>query len=111
MEILTPDLVIQEIRRISLESGKAPQAIFDAESKLANLEAEYERTVALAFLNSQGTVADRQALAKLAGVDLRLQADLAKAELNRVKSKAKQLSEAGILMATIAKSVDSTYRG
>lgn len=110
MEILTPDKVIQEILRISGESAKAPQAIFDAEAKLAECEREYEKSKALAFMNAQGTVADREALSRLESADLRFAADLAKAELNRVRAKAKQLSEAGILMATVSKAVDITYR-
>ena len=104
-------MVARELLAIASEAEKAPNAIFEAEKKLAELEATYERTKALAFLNSQGTVADREALSKLAAVDDRFQADLAKAELNRVRSKSRQLSERGILMATVAKSVDTTYRG
>ena len=110
MDVLTPDQVAREILRISQEAAKAPEAIYAAESKLAELERDFERTLQLAFMNAQGTVADRTALSRYEAADARFQADLARAELNRIKAKAKQLSEAGILMATIAKTVDLTYR-
>ena len=110
MSILTPDTVNGEIQRIIAESAKAPQAIFEAEKKLAEAEFAFERHKALAFMNAEGTVADREALSKFEASELRLAADIAKAELNRIRAKTKQLSEAGILTATLAKSVEMTYR-
>ncbi len=110
MTILTPDLVNAELQRIIQESSKAPQAIYEAEKKLAEAEFAYEREKALQFMNAEGTVADREALSKFQSSELRLAADIAKAELNRVRSKAKQLADAGILTATLAKSVEMTYR-
>jgi hypothetical protein len=104
-------MVIGELQRIQTESAKAPQAIYEAEKKLAQAEFDFERAKALAFLNAQGTVADRENLAKYEAAELRLAADIAKAELNRIRAKAKQLSEAGMLSATIAKTVEMTYRG
>ncbi len=110
MSILTPDTVNAEIQRIILESSKAPQAIFEAEKKLAEAEFAFEREKALAFMNAEGTVADREALSKFQASELRLAADIAKAELNRIRAKTKQLADAGILTATLAKSVEMTYR-
>jgi hypothetical protein len=52
---------------------------------MADAEAKYDRAVSLALLRTQGTVADRQAVAKLQSVDEKLKADLARAEFNRVK--------------------------
>lgn len=108
--LITPDMVIQELQRLTVEAAKAPQAIFDAEKKSAEAEAAYERAYALAFMNADGTVADRQALAKLESGQLRLDADVAKAELNRVRNKAKQLADAGVLNATIGRQVELLYR-
>lgn len=99
-----------ELQRIIAESSKAPQAIFEAEKKLAEAEFAFERHKALTFMNAEGTVADREALSKYESAEFRLAADIAKAELNRVRSKAKQLADAGILTATLAKSVEMTYR-
>jgi len=108
--ILTPDMVIQELQPLIGESAKAPSAIYDAECKLADCEFEYERVFQTEFLKSEGTVADRTALAKLAANDARLLADLARAELSRVKNKAKQLSDAGVLNATIGRQIELMYK-
>ena len=87
-------MVIQELQRLMAEAAKAPQAIFEAEKKLAEAEFAAERGFNLSFLNAEGTVADRTAIAKLENGQLRLDADIARAELNRVKTKAKHLSDA-----------------
>lgn len=92
------------------EAAKAPQAIFEAEKKLAEADFALERAFNLAFMNADGTVADRQALAKLETGQLRLDADVCRAELNRVRAKAKQLADAGVLNATIGRQVELIYR-
>lgn len=109
-QIMTPDMVIQELNRLVAEAAKAPGAIYDAECKLADCEFEFERVFQTEFLKSEGTVADRTALAKLASADARLAADLARAELSRMKNKAKQLSDAGVLNATIGRQIELMYK-
>lgn len=109
-KILTPDMVIQELQRLISESAKAPSAIYDAECKLADCEFEFDRVYNLSLLNSEGAVAVREAIAKLDAAEARLAADLAKAELNRIRNKAKQLTDAGMLTATMAKQVELTYK-
>lgn len=103
-------MVILELQRLTAEAAKAPQAIFEAEKKLAECEFAFERASALAYLNAEGTVVDRQSVAKLETGDLRLAADIAKAELNRVRNKAKQLSDAGVLNATIGRQIELLFR-
>ena len=109
-KILTPDMVILELQRLIGESAKAPAAIYDAECKLADCEFEYDRVYNLSLLNSEGAVAVREAIAKLDAAEARLAADLAKAELNRIRNKTKQLTDAGMLSATMAKQVELTYK-
>jgi hypothetical protein len=103
-------MVIQELQRLTTEAAKAPAAIFDAEKKLAEADFALERGFNLAFMNAEGTVADRTALAKLETGQLRLDADIARAELNRVRNKAKQLTDAGVLNATIGRQVELLFR-
>ncbi len=110
MEILTPDMVIQELNRLIHESAKAPNAIYDAECLVADREFEYDRIYSESFLSSEGSVEFRKAVAQDDSKEAKLQLGLAKAELNRVKNKTKQLSEAGILVSTIGKQVELTYR-
>ena len=81
-----------------------------AEKKFAEAEFAAERGFNLSFMNAEGTVADRTAIAKLENGQLRLDADIARAELNRVKTKAKHLSDAGVLNATIGRQIELIFK-
>ena len=110
MEIITPGHIVQELQRLTSEMDKGANALYDAECKMADAEAAYDKAVSLAFLNNQGTVADRQAVAKLQSVDEMLKADLARAEFNRVKTKMKTLSDQATMMAVMSKNVELQWR-
>lgn len=110
MEIITPSHIVQELQRITSEMDRGASALYDAECKMADAEATYDRAVSLAFIENSGTVADRAAVAKLQAVDQKLQADLAKAEYNRVKTKLKTLSDQATMMAVISKNVEIQFR-
>lgn len=108
--MITPDQVISEIQRLTAEASKAPQAIYEAEKVVADKQLAYDRQSALEFMNAQGTVADRENIAKLNSGTERFELELAKAELNRVKNKARQLADAGVLTASIGRQVELIYR-
>jgi hypothetical protein len=110
MEIISPTHIIQELQRLTAEMDKGSNALYDAECKMADAEAAYDKAVSLAFINNQGTVADRQAVAKLQSVDQKLQADLARAEFNRIKVKMKTLSDQATMMAVMSKNVELQWR-
>jgi hypothetical protein len=110
MEIISPGQIIQELQRLTAEMDKGSNALYDAECKMADAEAAYDKAVSLAFINNQGTVADRQAVAKLQSVNQKLQADLARAEFNRVKTKMKTLSDQATMMAVMSKNVELQWR-
>jgi len=110
MEIISPGHIIQELQRLTAEMDKGSNALYDAECKMADAEAAYDKAVSLAFINNQGTVADRQAVAKLQSVEAKLQADLARAEFNRVKVKMKTLSDQATMMAVMSKNVELQWR-
>jgi hypothetical protein len=110
MEIISPGHIIQELQRLTAEMDRGSNALYDAECKLADADAAYDKAVSLAFINNQGTVADRQAVAKLQSVDAKLQADLARAEFNRVKVKMKTLSDQATMMAVMSKNVELQWR-
>jgi len=110
MEIITPGHIVEELQRLTKEMDKGASALYDAECKLADAEAAYDRAVSLAFINNSGTVADRQAVAKLQSVDEKLKADLARAEYNRVKTKMRALSDQATMMAVISKNVELQWR-
>ena len=106
----TPGQIVEELQRISKEMEKGASALYDAEVRLADAEAAYDKAVSLSFLNSQGTVADRQAVAKLQAIDEKLKADLARAEFNRVKTKMKLLSDTATMTAVISRNVELQWR-
>lgn len=110
MEIVSPDQVIAKLNELIQTGEKGINALYDAEIKVADKDLVYEKAYQSAFLEAQGTVADRTAVARLKTADLQFELDLAKVELNRVKAKIKQISDAGTLTAVIAKQVELTFR-
>lgn len=102
--------IIEELRHIQREMAKGSQALFDAEAKVANAEATYERMMAISFLESEGTAGERTARAKLDSTDFRLEADLAKAQLNRVKSKMKTLELQQMGTQTISRLIETELK-
>ncbi len=106
----TPLTVIAELHRIRTEVQRGIQFLYDCECKLADAENAYERELQLAFINAQGTVADRTAISRLQASDKRLQADLARAEHNRVKAKLKALETAQMGIQTSARLMETELK-
>lgn len=106
----TPLTVIAELSRIRAEVQKGISVLYDCECKLADAENAYERELQLAFINAQGTVADRTAISRLQASEKRLQADLAKAEWNRVKAKLKALETAQMGIQTSARLMETELK-
>lgn len=102
----SPTQVIQELQRLIAETEKGNSALYDAEIELADAEAELDRVEIKTFLSKQGTVADRQALARLEANELRLKRDLKKAERDRIKQKIRSIEAAMTATQTVAKMVD-----
>lgn len=110
MEI-TLSSVMTQLQQITAELARGSSATYDAEVRLADAEYAYERELQLALINNQvGTVADRTAVAKLQASELRLKADLAKAEWNRCKTKMKTLELAQMSAQTAARLLESELR-
>lgn len=96
-----------EIRR---QSERGVALLAEAETKLLKLELECDTVEAKALLDAQGTVVDRQAIAKLASKDARETAQLARVEVNRVKAKLKHLAESQMAVQTAARMIELTYK-
>ena len=106
--------IVQELRLTAAEVQRGISVLYDCEVKLADAENAYDRELQLAFMNAQGTVADRQAVSRLQASDKRLAAYLAKAEYNRVKAKLKALEMAQMSIQTQARLLETeikTFRG
>jgi len=106
----TPLGIVAELHRIRTEVARGIAVLYDAECKLADAENAYERELQLSFINAQGTVADRTAISRLQASEKRLQADLAKAEWNRVKAKLKALETAQMGIQTSARLMETELK-
>lgn len=102
--------VIRELRNIQAEMNRGSAFLYDAECKLADKELEYERALQGAFLNATGTAADKTAISRLQASEARLGADLAKAELNRVRTKLKHLELTQMNLQTQARLLETELK-
>lgn len=112
MEINSPHDVVMELSRLRSLAERGVDAVFEAEKRLAECEEELDSAYARAFLRHDGnTVALREQLATLDVSGIRLQRDIARAELNRVKLKMKSVSDAMVAVSVIAKQVEIMWKG
>ena len=95
--------IVQEIAELTSENKKGVDALYSAETTLAQAEADLDKAESQAFLNGSGSVAERQAHAKLECAELRFQRDLAKAQVNRVRAKMRVIESALMAQATMSK--------
>lgn len=106
--------MIQEIQRqladLIAENQKGATALFESERALAEAEYDLDLVEQKAFLKAQGTVRDREALARLESADMRLQRDLRRAEHNRIKVKIRTIESALMAVATQAKLIQAETR-
>jgi len=95
--------IIQEIAELTSENKKGVEALYEAESNLAGLENALDKAEATAYLGGTGSVADRQAAAKLSCAEIRFDRDIAKAQVNRVRTKLRVIESALMAQATMSK--------
>jgi hypothetical protein len=82
---------------------KGVEALYEAEIGLARAEADLDKAEAGAFISGSGSVAERQAHAKLACSELRFDRDLAKAQVNRIRMKLRTIESEIMAQATMSK--------
>lgn len=102
--------IAQQIAELTRENSKGSDALYDAEIELANAEHKLDTIEAKAFIRNQGSVADRQALARLEASEARLERDVAKAKVNRIRTKIKAIESALMASATQAKLIQSEMK-
>lgn len=107
---MLPSEIARQIAELTQENSKGSEALYAAEVELAEAEHNLDTVEAKAFLRAQGTVADRQALARLESAQARLERDLAKAKANRIRTKIKTLESALMASATQAKLIQSELK-
>lgn len=106
----TPDSIIGEMVAMRHEMSKGVEATYRAEIKMAELDLEADKAEALALINAEGTVPDRQATAKLLSADQRLAAEIAKAEYNRARTKMRVLEVSLSSLQSQGKLIEAMYR-
>ncbi len=106
--------MIQEIQKqlaeLIQENTRGSNALYEAERALAEAEYDLDLVESKAFLKAAGTVADRQSIARLESAEARLQRDLRKAELSRIRQKIKAIETASMVLATQAKLIGQESR-
>lgn len=105
-----PSEIAAQIAELTAENNKGADALYAAEVELANKEFDLDTLEQKAFIKAQGTVADRTAISRLEASEARLERDLARAKLNRIKVKIKALETALMAAATQAKLLSSEMR-
>jgi hypothetical protein len=107
----TPKEVIRELEKIRNQSEQGIALLAEAEVKYLELASAADKVEATELLSAQGTIVDRQAVAKLKAMDVRFEADLAKVELNRIKAKIRHLSESQMAVMAAGKLIQMEWRG
>ena len=109
-EIVGPDDIIRELRAINEQAGKGISLLAEAEKNAIQLDLLADTTEARALLDSSGNIPERQAISKVASEDERLAAELAKAEVSRIKTKLRHLQDQQSNLQTQARMVELTWR-
>ncbi len=108
--ISNPMDVIKELTSIREQADHGIQLLAESERKRVRAELEAEKQEALAFLDCQGTIPDRQAISKLKTIEARESAEMAKIESNRIRTKLKHLSEALMATQSAGKMIELDWR-
>jgi hypothetical protein len=98
-----PSKIVQELTELTQSNRKGVEALFESEIALARAEADLDKAEAHAFISGAGSVAERQAHAKLACSELRFERDLAKASVNRIRMKLRTIESEIMAQATMSK--------
>lgn len=100
---MLPSEIVKGLQELTAMTRKGVEALYEAEAELAECDRALDTAESKAFLEAQGTVADRQALARLEAADVRFDRDIAKAKVNRVRTKLKALEGEIMANATMSK--------
>lgn len=107
---MIPSEIQQQLADLIAENQRGATALFESERALAEAEYELDTTEQKAFIKAQGTVRDREAIARLEAAEKRLQRDLRRAEHNRIKVKIKAIETGIMALATQAKLTQAEAR-
>jgi len=98
-----PSQIAKDLLELSQTNRKGVEALYEAETDLARAESDLDKAEAGAFIQATGSVAERQAIAKLESSELRFERDLAKAKVNRIRVKLRSIESELMALATASK--------
>jgi hypothetical protein len=110
MKIITPDQIINELIEIRENAGRGVEVLYQSELKMLRAELAMDKAEAIAYLNADGSIGERNAKVTIITEQESLDHAVTKAEYNRVKMKLKQLELSQMSVQTQAKLVELTYR-
>jgi Tfp pilus assembly protein PilX len=102
--------VIQALQELTSTNRKGVDALHEAENALAEAEHRLDTKQAYSFLSAGGSVAERNAQATLDTSEQKLERDLAKASVNRIRMKLRVIESEIMANATIAKLLQAEMR-
>jgi len=100
---MMPSEIITSLAELTALNKKGVEALFAAEQELAEAEHALDLAESKAFLTADGSVAERQAKAKIEAAEARLTRDLARAGVSRIKMKLRSIESEIMSLATMAK--------
>lgn len=100
---MNPSDIIRELAELTQTNRKGVEALYEAETNLAQSENRLDESFARAFLSASGSVAERTEIAKLESSEDRLNRDLCKAQMNRIRTKLRVIESAIMAQATMSK--------
>jgi hypothetical protein len=104
---VNPLEIQHQLAELIAENQRGATALFESEKALAEADYELDLIEQKAFLRAEGTVRDREALARLESADARLRRDLRKAEHQRIKIKIRAIETGLMALATQAKLIQA----
>jgi hypothetical protein len=107
---VTASAIVQELAELTAMNRRGVEALYEAEIVLARAESDLDKEEARTFISGSGSVAERQAGAKLACSELRFERDLAKASVNRIRMKLRTIESEIIAQATMSKILQAEMR-
>ena len=107
---MEPLRIISDIQELTALNKKGVEALFEAEETLAHADNALDKIEAISFLDADGSVAERTAKAKLASADARLERDIARASVNRIKTKLRAIESELVAQSTMAKIMQAETR-
>jgi len=107
---VTASAIVQELAELTAMNRRGVEALYEAEIVLARAESDLDKEEARTFISGSGSVAERQAGAKLACSELRFERDLAKASVNRIRMKLRTIESEIMAQATMSKILQAEMR-